>query len=995
MSRKKPTHKLFFGLFIRVFSVLTLIVVAFFALVFSPPMQAMLQKSSHESFAQRASSKAAAVSQNLRRRWSNLDSVASDLNTTLADTLNENNANISDIADNAHLNQTILANMYSQLVNLIRQMNVNDAYIILNGPGRESEPAKTARAALYLRTYAPNDYYPKNSDLLLRIGVPAISRTNNLALDSSWQSCFVPSLCADTDFWDQPYNAYLHSQGTANATPSDWGYWCMGHKLYEQDSANLMTYSAPLYDANGTLWGILGIGVFRQNLESVLPAADLGDSGGAWLLARESRSSMRTIWAFGDPAYTAYLGGSSLFLTAQDHLSTSTVNKVQGIKEDLAAVAVPLQLYANNTPYADNQLYLIAVTPLNILNRAARQITYLLCILGLTMWLACMVGITLISWTTARPITGLAKEIRAIAPQKPLHLTRTGIEEIDLLSQAIEQKNREAVEEASRFSEIAEMTGELFGAFEVDKASGKVFITGDMVHLLGLEPSQHWVEMPKNLFDWRMELLMRNQLNKDEPIYRLINEDGSCQWIKLSARTGEYNIRGVITNVTDQVDRRLKMDYEHTYDVLTDLMNNRAFQERLNLLFAGKKSLGLGLMIMWDLDDLKSINDSYGHESGDGYIHSFANWLKTISGAGSIGFSARRSGDEFFTFVCGFDSVEKRKAFLLEMSRHLQDMTDELYSGTVVKLSASAGAARFPEDADTPTDLMRCADAAMYAAKRKGKGMIELFDATRDCRQSVYLTDLEKLNRLIEQRMVRFAYQPIVRLRDAQIMGYEMLMRPQGDDFSNPQEALSAAKSLGMLYQMEHLTLFGAIEQAIRDLESGVLAPGRRLLINSIANECLSDEDCAKLCSLALPALDHQVTLEVTEGEPLNAGELTARKRALLHQLHGRFALDDYGTGYNGRTTLLTLYPEIIKMDRSLVRNLDTDTYKQEFLRNLVAFATERSMMVLAEGVETVDELRAAIRLGADLAQGYVLARPAFTPPELPDEITAVILENR
>ena len=113
MSQKKPTHKLFFWLFIRVFSVLTLTIVAFFALVFSPPLQTILQKSSHESFAQRASSKAAAVSQNLRRRWSNLDSVASDLNTTLADTLHENNADISDIADNPHLNQTILANMYS------------------------------------------------------------------------------------------------------------------------------------------------------------------------------------------------------------------------------------------------------------------------------------------------------------------------------------------------------------------------------------------------------------------------------------------------------------------------------------------------------------------------------------------------------------------------------------------------------------------------------------------------------------------------------------------------------------------------------------------------------------------------------------------------------------------------------------------------------------------------------------------------------------------
>ena len=149
----------------------------------------------------------------------------------------------------------------------------------------------------------------------------------------------------------------------------------------------------------------------------MLPAADLGDGGGAWLLAHESRSSMRTIWAFGDPAYTVYLGDSSLSLTAQEHLATSTVDKVQGIKEDLAAVAVPLQLYANNTPYADNQLYLIAVTPLSILNRAAMQITILLCVLGLVIWLACILGTTLIAWVTTRPITDLSKEVRAMAPQ--------------------------------------------------------------------------------------------------------------------------------------------------------------------------------------------------------------------------------------------------------------------------------------------------------------------------------------------------------------------------------------------------------------------------------------------------------------------------------------------------------------------------------------------------------------------------------------------------
>ncbi len=187
-------------------------------------------KSSHESFAQRASSKAAAVSQNLRRRWSNLDSVASDLNTTLTDTLTQNNANISDIADNAHLNQTILADMYSQLVNLIRQMNVNDAYIILNGPGRENEPAKTACAALYLRTNAPTTIIPRIATCCCASALPPSAAHTIWRWTATGSPASYPVSALTRDFFDQPYNAYLHSQGTANTGPSDWGYWCMGEQ---------------------------------------------------------------------------------------------------------------------------------------------------------------------------------------------------------------------------------------------------------------------------------------------------------------------------------------------------------------------------------------------------------------------------------------------------------------------------------------------------------------------------------------------------------------------------------------------------------------------------------------------------------------------------------------------------------------------------------------------------------------------------------------------
>ena len=977
MPQQKPTRNLFTRLFTRMFVALTIVILLYLVILYAGPYRTILQKNAHDGFQQRVSSRAEAVEQILWR-WSNLDSAATALNKQLTQLLNAEGADVAQMRTDAALNHRLLSSMYESLVNLLWQLNVNDVYLILDGPGRAVEGVETARAGLYLRCTAPNSYTSDNSNLLLRMGMSDISRNNHIALDSWWQPCYLPEACVDNDFFEKPRSAYLQSPGTSRATATDWGYWSAGHKLYAQDTADLLTYSIPLFNADGELWGVMGVGVFQQTLEANLTKALPGDNG-CWVLAKQTENDLKVIWASGEAAYAAYVDDTVLHLLPQEGLPTYRMQSIFGIQAPQAVAVSKLNLYASNAPYHEAPLVIAGVTSQTVLDRASNQMMTMLSLLGITTWALGIVGTPLLSWKVSRPITGLAKEIMEITPNGELHLTRTGIQEIDTLGSAIEQKNREVIASASRFSEIIEMTGKMLGVFEVRKDNDKAFLAGILLQLL-VGGAQQSMEMDKQAFKEKMQHLFQNRLSMDEDIYRLIDKNGEHKWVRVCIREADGSICGVVIDITEQIDHRLKIDYEHTYDALTDLMNNRAFSERMHRLLRDEQQLGLGLMLMWDLDNLKTINDTYGHESGDSYIHAFANWLKTI--AVPNGFSARRSGDEFFTFVYGFGSDVARLAFLARLGERLGDLSGEVYNGDAVAIHASAGACRYPEDAREVDDLIRCADYAMYTIKRGAKGHIALFNPAQDTCKSLRVMALEKLNRLVQGRLVRFAYQPIVRLRDARVVGYEMLMRPQGGDFSSPPEVLNAAKSLGALYQVERMTLFGALEQAAQDRRAGRLSGDVRLLVNSIANECLTPEDTQALCDMVLPVLDHQIVVEVTECEPLNP-ELMTRKRQLVRSLHGKFALDDYGTGYNGQTTLLTLYPEMIKLDRSLVRGLDTDAYKQQFLKKLSAFANERGMLVLAEGVETEAELYAAYRCGAGYAQGFFLARPDFTPPVL------------
>ena len=246
---------------------------------------------------------------------------------------------------------------------------------------------------------------------------------------------------------------------------------------------------------------------------------------------------------------------------------------------------------------------------------------------------------------------------------------------------------------------------------------------------------------------------------------------------------------------------------------------------------------------------------------------------------------------------------------------------------------------------------------------------------------SAKLTDLEEMNRIIGESRVRYAFQSIVSVKTGEIYGYEALMRVQSTIFQSPLELLSIAKTSARLHEIERLTWTKAMADFQVLMDAGRVEKNARLFVNSIANHKLEDEVIAEL-EKTYPPLLNRVVMEILESE--RADELsTAHKEQTMERWGAQIALDDYGTGYNSEYALLSLHPNIIKIDRSIISGCDKDADRRMIIENLVKLTQTKGILTLAEGVETVEEMKTVIACGVDFLQGYYLARPMFEPEAL------------
>lgn len=298
-----------------------------------------------------------------------------------------------------------------------------------------------------------------------------------------------------------------------------------------------------------------------------------------------------------------------------------------------------------------------------------------------------------------------------------------------------------------------------------------------------------------------------------------------------------------------------------------------------------------------------------------------------------------------------------------------------------ITITAGCGA-----DKAVPTQRLRSAEFSLFDATEKGKGSICLYSDDRYEQQKAEYDNMKRFTRLVDNNLFLYHFQPIVSARNGDIIAYETLMRTDPSINMFPLEILGAATKLGRLYDIEKATMRNALHFISNNQD---MFKDRKLFVNSIPAHILSCDDWDALVQ-NYGELMEKLVIEMTEQTQLDNDRL-----AIIHDRLKRsniqLAIDDYGTGYSNTSNLLRYHPDYVKIDRSLIEGIDTKPTVRKLVQGFIDFIHDNGYSALAEGVETREELKTMIRLGADFIQGYYISKPK---PFLLHEITDNLKEE-
>lgn len=978
-ERKK--NKTIFSLLVYPTLVILLLSIAVYGILMHQNVLSFLKKNAVMVFQEQVSNKKISVSGEMINRWSKIQGSVEKIVDNLEAIVAEQGAAISDIQTDAGLNQQIIDGLMNEIIGTLRTCGATEVFFILDGNAVESGKRDNIKAGVYLRNSNPDFFAVGNQDLQFERGVPAISKKWQISLDSYWTVGFDFSDETNSNnfFYIKPFQAAAASE---SKNLMNFAYWDYSHPVDELDKG-ILTYSLPLITSDGSVIGVMGVGINEDYFRQFIDFRDLGEgTNGAYFLARTTDGVHFEPVIFNGIAYNkASFLSHSIEISSQKNDELGYISIEENEEREICASIQFIRLYDHNTPFEDEQWALIGILPEKQLFGAYESAEFMLLILVAGGSVVGLIAVFLTSRLVTKPMRRLMEDLRKSDTHKPIHLERLNIEELDELVNSIESLSSRVAASSSKISTIIQMAETGIGVYEYLKKERRVFCSRSLYEILHWSPVVDTHEyIDDALFTERIERLEEAYVEGEYNLYEIPGEDKNPRWIRMNRIEDEGSIIGVVTDVTSAVLEKRQIEYERDFDILTNILNLRAFQEHMQIMEEkSEEELKICALVMWDLDNLKFLNDAYGHYTGDQYIIAFANCLKECQTLNII--SARRSGDEFYTFLFGFDEKEQVQEVLDYIWKKTQKAEILLPDGHPYRVRVSAGVAWYPEHSRDFSELLRYADFAMYTVKHNRKGDMENFNPLL-YHEDWFLTQGQgDFNTLLDNRLVRYAAQPILDVRNGRIFGYEMLMRSEVSSFRTPSEILRMAHAQSRLYDIEVMTWTEALRTFSELAEDGRVEEGSRLFINSISNQMLR-QDVLKLLERDFAEYLPLVVCEFTEEEQRDAG-VTRDKLELLHRWKAMTAIDDYGCGYNGETILLELNPDIVKIDIGIVRGIHMDENREHLVRDLVLYAHERNILVLGEGVETRDELKALIELGVDLVQGYYIAKPTFegTPP--------------
>jgi diguanylate cyclase (GGDEF)-like protein len=431
-----------------------------------------------------------------------------------------------------------------------------------------------------------------------------------------------------------------------------------------------------------------------------------------------------------------------------------------------------------------------------------------------------------------------------------------------------------------------------------------------------------------------------------------------------------------LTDMRQDINR--KADTLHAmamYDSLTDLANRRAFMEYISEALQNEdiESHPFALLFI-DLDNFKRINDSMGHNAGDELLKIVAQRLRSCVRNTDI--IARLGGDEFCIIINGLNDESDHEIVADHLLKRLR-VPIRLRSTELI-ISASIGIVTAPKDGRTSEDLLQNADLAMYKAKALGRNKFQRFDRIMTDQAVEQLAMESELRRAIRAQEFVLHYQPQVDLAKGTIIGFEALVRWQHPD----RGLLYPDRFIGLLEETGLIVPLGSwiIDESCRQLHEWQLrgAGDIRLAIN-ISPRQLQNCDLANQVEQALRR--HELSpdcleLEITESMLMDNIELTSRQLRSLQVLGVTVAIDDFGTGHSSLSYLKSLPLDILKIDRSFIKDLTQEKDDEEIVSAIIAMAHKLNLLVVAEGIETEAHQSILNHHQCDFGQGYLYSKP-------------------
>jgi diguanylate cyclase (GGDEF)-like protein len=443
--------------------------------------------------------------------------------------------------------------------------------------------------------------------------------------------------------------------------------------------------------------------------------------------------------------------------------------------------------------------------------------------------------------------------------------------------------------------------------------------------------------------------------------------------------------RGVASDVTQATLAEQRVAQMASYDGLTGLANRNLFMGELKRTIASAHRAGKSFALLFiDLDRFKAVNDTMGHDAGDELLKVMAGRLSGLLRDADM--VARLGGDEFVVLV---DGQVDPGALSKVASRVLTVLCEPfLLRSRTVQVSASVGLAVYPADGLDEASLLKNADAAMYLAKAKGKNNFQFFTEALAQRAEKYFALESDLRVAVQRDELRMHYQPAFDTNTGDLVGLEALVRWQHPQrgLLSPDEFIPLAEESGLIVPMGRWILHEVCRQiqAWRSLGHAVPRCAVNLSVRQFASASLVDEVRE---ALALADLDAEVlTVEITESLLMSDPDRARQAVTELHAMGVQVAIDDFGTGFSSLAYLKHFPVQVLKLDRSFIHGLPSDRGDAAITHAVLAMAHRLNMKVVAEGVETAEQLRFLRRMGCDVVQGYLLGRPV-SPDTLQESV--------